>query len=253
MKNMLAPLIAFFCLTFQLFAKETPVSVSVLSNDAKFIGSSMGGAQIVLRNTITGEILANGKTVGSTGDTARIMDHPQSRDHVLKSEGSASFDTTLDLDRPIQVTIEATGPLAQKQATSRITETLTLLPGKNYADQNGIILRLHGMVVDVLAPPAHIKKEGADSIQVEANVMKMCGCPIGEKTPWPIERYSVEAHIYMAGGALLKVVDMTHTGEASQFAAEIPMPNSGVFEIIVTAYDEKSKDSGFDSTTVILQ
>ena len=81
----------------------------------------------------------------------------------------------------------------------------------------------------------------------------MCGCPIGEKTPWPIERYAVEAHIYEAGGEFLKVVKMTHTGEASQFSAEIPMSNSGTFEIIVTAYDEKSKDSGFDSTTVIRQ
>ena len=78
------------------------------------------------------------------------------------------------------------GPLAQVQGASTVTETWTLLPGKNYAKGNGLLLRMHGMVVDVLSPPAHLKTSGVDQIQVAANIVKMCGCPLSEETPWPM-------------------------------------------------------------------
>ena len=254
MKNFILTLIPLvlsgFCL--QSSGETTPISVSILSNDAKFIGSSMGGAQIVIRDSLTGAILASGRTAGSTGDTKRIMTSPLPRDHVLHSEGSARFDATLDLDRPTLVRIEATGPMAQMQNASTVTETWTLIPGKDYSQGNGLLLRMHGMVVDVLSPPAHFKTTGVEQIQVAANVTKMCGCPIGEGTPWPIERYTVEAHVYKAGNGLVKTYTLPYTGDLSQFAGSIPMPGPGVFEIIVTAFDAKTKDSGADSTTVIL-
>ena len=239
-----------FC--FLASGEATPISVSVLSNDGKFIGSSLGSAQIVIRDSLTGAILASGRTSGSTGDTARIMKSPQPRDHVLHSEGSARFEATLDLDRPTRVRVEATGPLAQMQSASTVTETWTLLPGKDYAKGNGLLLRMHGMVVDVLSPPAHLKTSDVEQIQVAANIMKMCGCPISAETPWPIERYTIEAHVYKAGGDLVETYPLPYAGEKSQFAGSIPMPGTGAFEIVVTAFDAKTRDSGADSTTVII-
>lgn len=235
-----------------LHAAETPVSVSVLSNDAKFVGSSMGGMQITIREVSTGELLASGKTTGSTGDTDRIMKEPHDRDFVLRTEGSGRFDTVLDIERPTQVRIEATGPLAQMQAASTVAETWTLIPGKDYSDGNGISLKLHGMVVDVLSPPAHLKTKAEGGLNVEANVAKMCGCPLGEDTPWPVERYTVEARVYEATGKLLEVVSLSYAGELSQFAGNVPVPGPGVYEIIVTAFDPVTKDSGADATTVIV-
>jgi|GEM_PF-3382068 hypothetical protein len=85
---------------------------------------------------------------------------------VLRTEGSARFDAVLDLKRPTRVRIEATGPLAQLQSASTVTEIWTLLPGKDYSEGNGIILRLPGMVVDVLAPPAHLKTDATNSVEV---------------------------------------------------------------------------------------
>lgn len=247
-----AVLAGLFCLT-GVSAVETPISVSVLSNDAKFVGSSMGGMRITLRDVDSGELLADGLTTGSTGDTERIMGEPRKRDFVLKTKGSARFDTALDLDRPTQVRIEATGPVAQRQAASTISETWTLLPGKDYSKGNGILLRLHGMVVDVLAPPAHLKTDAREALQIEANVAKMCGCPLGETTPWPIGRYSVEARLYEATGKLLDVFPLSYTGERSQFAGSLPIPGPGAYEIIVTAFDPSTKDSGSDTTTVIVK
>ena len=54
-------------------AEPTEIVVRVLGNDSKFIGTSMGGMRVTLRDAQTGEILATGLTQGATGDTRRIM------------------------------------------------------------------------------------------------------------------------------------------------------------------------------------
>ena len=54
-------------------AELTGITVRVRSKDAKFVGSSMGGALVTIRNADTGELLTKGVTVGTTGDTERLM------------------------------------------------------------------------------------------------------------------------------------------------------------------------------------
>ena len=54
-------------------AEPTDIVVRVLSKDAKFIGTSMGGMRVTLRDAHTGEILATGLTQGGTGDTKRLI------------------------------------------------------------------------------------------------------------------------------------------------------------------------------------
>ena len=46
--------------------------IRVLGKDSKFIGTSMGGMRITLRDVHTGELLTS-VTVGGTGDTEQIM------------------------------------------------------------------------------------------------------------------------------------------------------------------------------------
>lgn len=53
--------------------EPTEIVVRVIGKDSKFIGTSMGGMRITLRDAHTGELLATGVTVGGTGDTERIM------------------------------------------------------------------------------------------------------------------------------------------------------------------------------------
>ncbi|MFO8028034.1 MAG: hypothetical protein R6U56_10250 [Opitutales bacterium] len=236
-----------------LTARPTPVSVSVLSNDGKFVGSSLGGMQVTIRDTLSNEILATGKTRGSTGDTELIMKETRERDKVLRTEGSARFDASLDLDRPTRVRIEASGPLAQLQSSATVSETRILIPGKDYSQGNGILIHLPGMVVDVLSPPAHLKTAAGTSLEIVANVTKMCGCPVGETTPWPVERYEVEALLYEAGGELIRTIPLKYAGEHSRFVAKVTAEELGAYEVIVTAFDPKTKDSGADSTTFILE
>src|SRR5688572_15553148 len=98
------------------FAEPTEITVRVLAKDSKFIGTSMGGMRIVLRDAQTGEILATGVTRGGTGDTALIMHENRGSRAVLSDDSAAKFTTTLDLDEPRLIEAEAYGPLGQPQA-----------------------------------------------------------------------------------------------------------------------------------------
>ena len=54
----------------------TQITVKVRTKDAKFLGTSMGGALVTLRDEQTGELLSKGVTQGSTGDTEHILQTP---------------------------------------------------------------------------------------------------------------------------------------------------------------------------------
>ena len=54
-------------------AVPTDITVRVRAKDAKFVGDTMGGARVTIRDAETGELLAKGVTTGTTGDTSLIM------------------------------------------------------------------------------------------------------------------------------------------------------------------------------------
>ena len=54
-------------------AVQTKLVVRAKSKDAKFIGTKMGGAMVVIRDSETGRGLAEGLTAGGTGDL-QILD-----------------------------------------------------------------------------------------------------------------------------------------------------------------------------------
>ena len=86
------------------------------AKDAKFIGSSIGGAKILVKDALTDEILAEGITKGSTGNTDKIMKQDWKRYQNLSEESTAGFEATLNITEPTFVTIEAYGPINKKQA-----------------------------------------------------------------------------------------------------------------------------------------
>lgn len=154
-------------------AVETNVTVNVLSKDAKFIGSSMGGALVTIRNADTGELLAKGLTEGSTGNTGLLMKDPITRRSTLVDEHSAKFQATIDINEPTRVEISARGPLAQRQSMDAASVTQWLLPGKDVTAGNAVLLEIPGFVVDVLAPAAHQRFGGTDEITVRVNLTMM--------------------------------------------------------------------------------
>lgn len=155
-------------------AEPTRVSVRVLSKDAKFIGTSMGGMQVTIRDADTGEVLARGSTQGGTGDTQRIMKQDWKRGAALSTAGAAEFTATLDLDAPRRIEIAAHGPLGQIQAAGTVSVTQWILPGKHLDQGDGVLLVLPGFAVDVLSPPAHARLGKAPQrIPVRANLVML--------------------------------------------------------------------------------
>ena len=100
-------------------AEPTEIVVRVLGNDSKFIGTSMGGMRVTLRDAQTGEILATGLTQGATGDTRRIMHEDGGRRAQLSDDSAAKFVATIDLDEPRLIEVEAYGCLLYTSPSPR--------------------------------------------------------------------------------------------------------------------------------------
>src|SRR4030042_2228198 len=77
--------IIFLLTSPSLSAEKVPtkIIVRVVAKDSTVIGSGVGGAFVRIRNLETGEILAQGKQEGGTGDTESIMVRPRKRGGVI--------------------------------------------------------------------------------------------------------------------------------------------------------------------------
>ncbi len=238
----------------QAHAEETDFVIRVLARDAKFIGTSMGGAHVMIRDKRTGDLLVEGITSGTTGDTKKIMAENHDRDALLSDDKSANFGFSLDLFEPTPVTISATGPLAQTQSMGRISEDYILIPGKDYTSGDGIVLELPGFVVDIMSPPAGqiIKFDPEVSFNMAVNIAKMCGCRIEKDTPWDPERYEVEAYIYR-NNILVTNAPFQYSGNPGIYITKVLVPQDGIYRMVVTAFDPKTREAGMDSTTIIVK
>ena len=123
----LGVLVALFCWVSSGLAVPTKLVVGIKARDAKFIGTSMGGVLVLVKDACTGEILAKGIAQGSTGDTKLIMKTPKERYTKLIVGNTAKFVAVLDLKEPRKVKIIARGPLAQPQAMQEVSVTTWLV------------------------------------------------------------------------------------------------------------------------------
>jgi hypothetical protein len=156
-------------------AVETKVIIRAKAKDAKFIGSSMGGALVVIRDSETGEILKRGITTGSTGDTRLIMIDPITRGKRIAPGPTARYETTLDIDEPKLVKIEVSAPYVQRQSIIKASTELWLIPGKHILG-DGIIIELPGFSLDVISPQTHSRfgfNGGKGRIPIRANLVML--------------------------------------------------------------------------------
>lgn len=183
---------AILCAT-PAWAEPTDIIVRVQSQGAKFVGSSMGGAQVILRDADTGEVLAQGLTVGATGDTKRIMGAAHGA--PVADEKTAAFRARIDIGLPRLIEVEATGPMAQRQSMARVSAQYWLIPGQPVIG-DGWTLILPGLVVDAVEPAAHQRLGKAQkTLRIAVNVAMMCGCPIEDGGPWDAAHFDVRALI----------------------------------------------------------
>jgi len=231
-------------------AEPTDLVIRVISEGGKFVGTSMGGAEIIVRDVRSGEVLVHGRTAGSTGDTARIMKGGP-RGTPLADETAAAFRTTIDIDEPRLVEVEAYGPLAQPQAAVRVTSQRWVLPGRGATQGDGWLLELPGLVVDLVAPAAHQRGTAGAAIRLAANVALMCGCPIEPGGIWDAARYDVRASAKRDGQPAGEV-SLSYGGRTGYFTGTLPVDKAGAHVITVTAVDTKTGATGVDASSILI-
>jgi hypothetical protein len=149
---------------------STKVIVRVVSKDAKVIGSGVGGAFVRIKSIESGEILAQGKQEGGTGDTERIMVQARRRGEILYGTPDAAFyQAEILLDKPTQVEVFVEAPLAYAHALQKGSKTITLIPGRHIQGE-GVIIELNGLIVNILSPSPKESLKKGDKIMVRAEV-----------------------------------------------------------------------------------
>jgi hypothetical protein len=235
-------------------AVQTRLIVRARARDAKFIGTTMGGALVIIRNSDTGEIMAKGFTAGGTGDTGRIMVEPLRRGVPFAGKSAAKFEATVDIDEPTLVTVEVSAPYGQRQSLEKTSTQLWLIPGKDILG-DGIIMEVPGFSVDLLTPQAHEMMKLSDgklTVPLRANVMMMCGCPVTSGGLWDAAKYEVKA-IVKHDGALSETVPLRFAGKTSTFEGNLEITKAGVYEVTVYSFDPVTGNAGVDKTTFMVR
>ncbi len=228
---------------------ETRIVIRAKAEDAKFIGTSMGGALVIVKDALSGAILSQGIIKGTTGDTKRIMSTPWVRGERLADENTACYVAKLDLEEPKLIEIVIFAPYGQPQAMAKASVTTWVVPGK-HIEGDGIVVDFPGLVVRVTEPTAHTFVTVPTKIRLAASVTPMCGCPVDMKTFWPPEVYEVAAYL-KKDGEIQEILPLVFCGKRNCFETEIFLENPGDYEFIVYAFDPKTGNTGVDKTTVV--
>jgi hypothetical protein len=239
MRNTLI-LTALFFIAFSVAATPTRVTIRVLANDAKFVGTSMGGAKVVITDVETGAELASGLTRGGTGNTDLIMRKPRTRGDSLASEKSAAFSTSIDIDRPTRVRVDVSGPMAFPESIAEVSATYWLIPGRHVDDGNGWLLTLPGFVLELKDVPSAVKL-GSD-VRVIARLVMMCGCPTQPGGLWDSEQYELMGQLW-SGKDIVAEGPLEYTGETSHFQSSLLASVEGEALLLVYALDSTTGNS----------
>ena len=236
-----------------LSAAETKIMIRAKARDAKFIGSSLGGAHIIVRNKVNRQILAEGNTTGSTGNTDLIMKVAKARGASITDSQTAGFLASIDIHEPTFITIEMISPLNNKQAQAAISTELWLIPGKHILG-DGIILEVPGFIIDILKPRTHqyipLNTIKGKPFQFQANIVMMCGCVIEKGGVWNSDEIEVKG-ILKKDGKYIKEVTLSLIS-TNLFEGTDMLNIPGNYELTLYAYHEKSGNTGVDKVNYVV-
>ncbi len=245
--ELLAGLLFFLALTGEASARQsgtpTRIVVRAVANDAKLIGSGVGGAHIIIKNSLTGDVLAEGVQKGSTGDTQKIIVQPRPRHgQIFDTDGSAQFETTLNLREPTMVDITAFGPLGTPESTVSSTKKMLLVPGRNIAGE-GVIIELNGFTVEWLGGDFRTDITATSRIPVAVKVTMLCGCPTKPGGLWDSGDIDVIARITQRHRPVQEV-SLNYSGSPSIYEGSLSAPTSGNYMIEILAMDDAHGNYG---------
>lgn len=232
-------------------AVPTPITVKVLAKSAKLVGDPAGGATVIIRDALTGQVYASGVTAGSSGDTEALAVKPIGRFTNWSTAQDAKFSATIDIDVPRKITVEVGSPGAGAYGGSSASQTQWVLPGKSPNGVNGWVLELPGMMIDIDLPARHheVPASGAGkSYPIAANIVMMCGCPVSAGGLWDPKNWAVDYDVTLDGKSIHSG-RLAYAGKPNRFTAAFTPPRVGVYKIFVTAHDPATGNSGYAEST----
>lgn len=222
----------------------TRIMIRAVSRDAKIIGSGVGGALVRVSDASTGEVLAEGLQEGGTGDTELIMSTPHRRGaSIYDTEGAAGFMAELGVSEPTVVNISAMGPLDYPQASYSASKQLLVIPGA-HVEGDGVILELHGFIVEILEPEPY--SAVGSEVLVRARARMMCGCPITPGGLWDANTKKLVARL-RSDGRVVAEAPLRYAGEPSTFRGTLAVPGGardGGLQLEVLAAEPSEENFG---------
>lgn len=231
------------------WATPTEVVVRVISQDAKFVGTSMGGVEVILRDSVTGAVLAQGVTSGGTGDTALIM-AAAGRSPLRASDGAADFRAAVDIDRPTLVRVEVRGPLGFPQTIQRASSERWLIPGQSAAG-DGWVIELPGLAIRLVGNPQGTLRTGVSN-EITAEVQLMCGCPITPGGMWNAADYEVNLEVWR-DGQVAQRLPLAFAEAPGKFRAQWTPDIAGDAQVIVIARNRITGNTGVLREAVVIR
>ena len=240
------------CVAAGAQAVPTPITVKVVAKSAKLVGDPAGGASVVIRDAMTGTVLASGTTQGSSGDTAALVERPIGRFTKWSTPGDAKFTAVIDLKEPRKITVEAGSPGAGAYGGSSASQTQWVLPGKSPNGVNGWVVELPGMMIDIDVPARHAEVPAASvaapAHPIQANIVMMCGCPVSAGGLWDPAGWAVDFTV-TRDAAPVQSGRLTYGGKPNLFTGSFDARAVGVYKIFVTAFDPVTGNAGVAETT----
>lgn len=221
--------------------RPTRVMTHVVTHDAKLIGTAVGGVRVTIRDVATDRILAEGRHDGGTGDTKRIMQDPRKRgDTIFTAGDGARYEATVAIATPTMVEVSAEGPLGYPDQLTRASKRLLLLPGRDVGG-DGIVLELHGFVIDLMGPDTTQALPASAPLKVRARVRMLCSCPTQPGGLW--EARDVVARL-VRDNVVVGEATLAYAGESSVYSGELAPVAAGVYQLEVIAANPSAATFG---------
>ncbi len=231
---------------FQATALPTKLVVRVRGKDAKFIGTNIGGALVIVKNSQTGEVLTSGYTEGGSGNTKLLMETSHKRGDRLTDEKTARFEASLDIKEPVLVDIIVKAPAHLKNAAISGSIQAWLIPGKDI-DGEGLIIELPGFIIDVLNPGLHqilpFQEGKPTEVNLKISLTMLCGCTISKGGTWNADQIEVVG-ILQKDGKAIEEKRLTLSKQDNIFDVGFAVNGKGSYGFTVYAYDTVTKNTG---------
>ena len=203
----------------------TTVLVRVVAHGAMVLGREVGGARVTITDVTTGQILATGLQQGEAGDQNQIMRTPHMMEEpIYSTRPSAAFTTTLHLQKPALVDISAEGPLAYPGAMQKASKTLLLIPGQDLT-QDGIVLHLHGYLVQIERPKPREALIAKDDVKLRASVRTLSGSLVRPYGDWDSRKIRIYGEVVI-GDRTVERLQMFYDEGSRTFEAPFFVPSS---------------------------